>query len=270
MATHTKESPPFATSVEMSTAGTIIYSMPLQPLRLECPVVVTPDAKATTQRYRLLNCKSFVEHDILQIEEFVDLPPIPYSAISYVWRGNTTQDQLWTFAVEGARDADPISIEVLRRVCITSLKLGPEYVWLDRMCIMQTSKEDKTWQISRMNLIYRSCSQCIVLPAGLGRLVHLHEQTPWIHRAWTLQEALSPRNTMVLFSWKLGSSGKCMSGDEDGTLMRSFQTIVQYLNWRLSSTPVRSASCHLLGRHTIPRYLPKSSDPIRQTSGHLP
>ncbi|KAF7983163.1 hypothetical protein HWV62_23390 [Athelia sp. TMB] len=218
VAYHTNQSPLLATSAETTAAGTIIYSKPLQSLRLQHPVVITPDAEATTQRYRLLNCKSFVEHDILQIEEFAEFPSIPYSAISYVWRGNATKDQVWTFAVEGAMDADPISIEVLRRVCITSLQLGPEYVWLDRMCIMQTSKEDKTWQIKRMNLIYRSCSQCIVLPAGLGRLVHLHEQTSWIHRAWTLQEALSPRNTMVLFSWKLDSSGQCMSGDESGTV----------------------------------------------------
>lgn len=42
--------------------------------------------------------------------------------------------------------------------------------------------------------------------------MHLHEEILWIHRAWTLQEALAPPEALVLFAWKLGA-GRCMSGN---------------------------------------------------------
>ncbi|KAK7032474.1 hypothetical protein VNI00_013034 [Paramarasmius palmivorus] len=40
---------------------------------------------------------------------------------------------------------------------------------------------------------------CVVLPGGIGRLVRLDEKTDWIHRGWTLQEALVPDKAIVLF-----------------------------------------------------------------------
>lgn len=201
---------------KLDTDGKIVYSVALEILVKEArPLDLT--STATPQRYRLLNCRKFTEHKILQIEEFSTFPSFPYSAISYVWRGNPVHGQHRSFGVQGAEDADPITIEVLEDACAASLQLGPEFIWLDRLCIMQTSREDKSWQISRMNQVYSSCAQCIILPGGLGRLMYLHEETAWIHRAWTLQEALAPANAMVLFAWKMGS-GECMSGDEYGTV----------------------------------------------------
>ncbi|KAK1217190.1 hypothetical protein PQX77_020166 [Marasmius sp. AFHP31] len=40
---------------------------------------------------------------------------------------------------------------------------------------------------------------CVVLPGGIERLVKLDEETAWIHRGWTLQEALLPEKAVVLF-----------------------------------------------------------------------
>src|SRR5277367_1567730 len=60
------------------------------------------------------------------------------------------------------------------------------YLWLDRLCIMQTSKQDKRWQIVHTFNLYRHCTQCLVLPGGIQRLVPLDEETSWVHRAWTL------------------------------------------------------------------------------------
>ncbi|KAK7680861.1 hypothetical protein QCA50_016171 [Cerrena zonata] len=60
--------------------------------------------------------------------------------------------------------------------------------------------KDKAWQINRMCGVYRLSQLCIVFPGGLQRLVGLDEETPWITRMWTLQEAVTPAKCVVLYS----------------------------------------------------------------------
>lgn len=170
---------------------------------------------------------AFVDEKKLSIYESIDLPDVPYTAISYPWRGNETiiddptspfywKDELGTFQVKGSEDGDPISLDVLYHICVLSLSyerptagsawyipLGTpsRFLWLDRLCIMQTNREDKTWQIRNMYNVYKSCELCCVVSGGLRRLVRLDEETSWIHRAWTLQEAIVPKRVTVLFAW---------------------------------------------------------------------
>ncbi|KAF9259365.1 hypothetical protein L218DRAFT_1059191 [Marasmius fiardii PR-910] len=176
----------------------------------------TPPA-ATPKHYRFLDCKSLVDDQHLHICETKDLSELSYSAVSYVWRGNVldpTEQNENIFHVEGATDGDPISITVLQHVCTASIQQQCNYLWLDRLCIMQTSKEDKKWQIRNMYNIYKSCEVCLVLPAGLQHIVSLQTETPWIHRSWTLQESLVPSKVFVLFSWDKGP-GVILAGEEE-------------------------------------------------------
>ncbi|CAL1709151.1 unnamed protein product [Somion occarium] len=168
-------------------------------------------SSSTPRKYRLLDCELFAISSVLHVVEFSlpaddDLSTIGYAAISYVWRDPDiiNMDSL-QFSVKGAEDADPIAIDVLLQACLACRHRGIQYVWLDRLCIMQTSREDKRWQIMQMSHIYKSCALCIVLPGGLQRCVAIDEQTLWIHRAWTLQEVLLPREVVVLLAWGLGS-----------------------------------------------------------------
>ncbi|KAF7346391.1 Integral membrane protein [Mycena sanguinolenta] len=69
---------------------------------------------------------------------------------------------------------------------------------------MQTSKQDKQWQIREMYRMYTFAIVCIVVPSGLRFLVSFAEETQWIHRAWTLQEVVAPPSVAVLFSWNHG------------------------------------------------------------------
>ena len=127
---------------------------------------------------------------------------IPYAAISYVWKGKApTCDpgcHLETFHVVGAMDpdTDPIGIGLLRTAAVA------EYLWLDRLCIMQADRDDKTWQIKNMGDIYRTCKTCLIFPGGLQRLVGIEEETDWIHRAWTLQEAVVPPSAECVFRFE--------------------------------------------------------------------
>ncbi|KAL6801221.1 hypothetical protein GGI42DRAFT_325943 [Trichoderma sp. SZMC 28013] len=82
------------------------------------------------------------------------------------------------------------------------------YIWLDQLCIIQTSAKDKSLQIMLMYRVYKCCTQCFILAGGLQRLIPLDEETPWIGRAWTLQECLAPRYSVILFSWTFGT-GVC-------------------------------------------------------------
>ncbi|KAF7983164.1 hypothetical protein HWV62_23392 [Athelia sp. TMB] len=165
---------------------------------------------ATPCRYRLVDCGQFVNHQSLRIFEFTDISTIKYGAISYVWRGvppdprDDSMDSLGTFSVQGAEDGDPISIAVLLEVCKAALQESVPYLWLDRLCIIQTNKEDRVWQIQRMHGLYKGCEVCYVLPGGIRRLVGIKEKTSWIDRAWTLQEGMVPKRAQVIMKWDYG------------------------------------------------------------------
>ncbi|KUI67865.1 hypothetical protein VM1G_02862 [Cytospora mali] len=182
---------------------------------------------------RLVDCVAFALNNVLKIWEFPEpplqefknfssWPDFKYSAISYVWKGNPIDPHTTTsvndsgfLVVDGAEDADPISVDVLRSACLASLQEDEvgrwrmvsraEYIWLDRLCIVQTSKRDKAYQISQMYQLYACCTQCLIIAGGLGRLVCLDEETTWANRAWTLQECLAPHYPIVLFSWTRGT-----------------------------------------------------------------
>ncbi|KAK0732198.1 hypothetical protein B0H67DRAFT_597830 [Lasiosphaeris hirsuta] len=113
--------------------------------------------------------------------KFNTLPKEHYAIISYVWRGVPPRKGMNvgpTFSIKDASNADPIPLETLHTVCVAALQ---------RECASG------------------HCAVCFILPRGLSRLVKLDEETPWLGRAWTLQEALAPNYCKVLFAWKHGS-----------------------------------------------------------------
>lgn len=159
---------------------------------------------ASPRNFRFIDCKAICDQNTLRILECPNLR-LHYSVISYVWEGNPLVDPSRkppSFVVAGAEDGDPISLNVLRTACIAAIKCNTRYLWLDRVCIMQGSEDDQSWQIRNMAKIYKNCNTCFVLPGGLRRLVGLGEETAWINRSWTLQEALFPKTTLCLFRWR--------------------------------------------------------------------
>ncbi|RPD63370.1 hypothetical protein L227DRAFT_543265 [Lentinus tigrinus ALCF2SS1-6] len=182
----------------------IICDVPVDSLEVSDPLNVLE--AAPTCRFRLIDCEALVERNTLRIIELPDIPTTPFTTISYPWRG-VFVDSTYSghrFSVAGALGADPIAISVLKHACTASLIHASHYLWVDTLCIIQTSEEDKIWQIRHMYSVYKSCALCLVVPGGLQRLVPLDEVTPWIHRSWTLQEAIAPPLVVVLFAWKLG------------------------------------------------------------------
>ncbi|KAL7958583.1 hypothetical protein V8C34DRAFT_282685 [Trichoderma compactum] len=178
--------------------------------------------RATPERYRLIDCSKVIHDRSLRIVEFTDFPQVSYAALSYVWRGNFPIEgpklETLEFSVLGAEDADPLGLDVLFDACTAAVACGASFIWLDRLCIMQTSKRDKMWQIQEMYRIYAFAIVSIVIPGGLRALVPLTEETQWINRAWTLQEVVAPPSSAVLFAWKLTAGEIRMeAGGEQGS-----------------------------------------------------
>jgi hypothetical protein len=186
---------------------TVIYSIPLHSL---ADTIIDITSSATPCRIRLLDCVQFLNDGFLAIHEFPGLPSLPYTAISYVWKGlgvdpsHADDDEYSSFTVKGTEDSDPICINVLKHACTAAVQNGSAYIWLDKLCILQNDSDDKAWQIRQMFDIYKSCAACVVLPGGLRRLARFDESTSWIHRSWTLQEAMAQSNVMILYVWEYG------------------------------------------------------------------
>ncbi|KAK7447435.1 hypothetical protein VKT23_014144 [Stygiomarasmius scandens] len=150
----------------------------------------------------LMDCDAFVKERTLQIYEATDLGGLFYTAISYVWGGLPAGSEILekdgSFRVycghrsDGSLrdDGGPINMKLLEYVCQWTLDASGDFVWLDRLCILQTSKADKDWQIKQMYDIYKQCHECVVLPAGLQRPTSVFDETGWSNRAWTFQEAI--------------------------------------------------------------------------------
>lgn len=192
----------------------------------------------TPRRYRLVDCRDFVHAQNLTLYEYSEFPHVPFAAVSYVWRGNTPDPDFdgATFNVpipqaQGAEPGDPLGVDVLREACVASMACGATHLWLDRLCIMQMSEDDKKWQISHMFEMYRRCHICIVAPGGVQCLVRLDEETQWIHRGWTLQEAVAPPRVVVMFAWSLGPRRVC-AGDVHGEVQEitPFKTAMMSLS----------------------------------------
>lgn len=150
-------------------------------------------------QFHFINCTHFTQNYILCIKEFLDLPQTGCSMILYMWHGKSP--------LAGAKDGrlrvkdagNLIGMEVLNHACTASLKRGFPYIWMDQLCIIQSSEEDKNWQISQMFWVYWSSSLCVVLMGGMQHLVPLNKEMTWIHWGWTLQEVLAPSLVLVLF-----------------------------------------------------------------------
>jgi Heterokaryon incompatibility protein (HET) len=162
----------------------------------------------------------------------VDAPPhCRYLALSYVW-GKVHQDKYYLSlrkenlselghpgALFDRMKSLPDTIKDSISLC---QKLDEKYLWVDALCIIQDSSEDKQAQIGKMDIIYRSALLTIVAAAGLDANAGLpgvepslpRKQLPsakvasldllaiptdgeadvnasaWNSRAWTFQERL--------------------------------------------------------------------------------
>ena len=160
-----------------------------------------------------------------------------YAALSYCWGGDQpnklTQGSYDLYKGKIPWETLPKAIQDSAR---TVHALGFHYIWIDSMCIIQDSKEDKEAEISQMTKVYAHATLTVVnkrgdkvtdgflhprtLPSGtssiqfrtndgqthrltlLFRDVYHEEENVAINtRGWTLQEYLLSRRRLVIGTW---------------------------------------------------------------------
>lgn len=165
----------------------------------------------------------------------ISMPPssnFSFVALSYVWgaepKGKSTtalRDNIATLQIPGSLDLLPATIEDAIQAC---RQLGEQYLWADRLCIIQDDIQDKREQISSMGGIYASASLVIIavcgghMDAGLSgvsqprEIPHPREVLPgfrfvpqlphywginresiWASRGWTYQEGVLARRKLL-------------------------------------------------------------------------
>jgi hypothetical protein len=149
----------------------------------------------------------------------------PYVALSYVWGLGS---KIYPFS-----ETLPLNLpNTIEDTISVTLKLGFRYLWIDRYCIDQQSKEEENAQFSVMDIIYQNAEVTIIAAAGsdpsyglpgvgnrkreeyartmcskVGRhfLITTEGVYPplsvskskWKTRAWTYQEAILSRRRLV-------------------------------------------------------------------------
>jgi hypothetical protein len=75
-------------------------------------------------------------------------------ALSYVW------------GVLNLGDTDPLP-KVISDAMIVTMKLGYQYLWVDKYCISQSDHKEMEFQMSCMDTIYKGAEITIIAAAGL-------------------------------------------------------------------------------------------------------
>jgi Heterokaryon incompatibility protein (HET) len=79
-----------------------------------------------------------------------------YTALSYCW-GKDSSMQLLCSTIKAWRKALPLDDlpRTIRDAIFTTRRLGLQYLWVDRICIIQDDREDTTRELSAMARIYQ-------------------------------------------------------------------------------------------------------------------
>ncbi|KAI0508340.1 HET-domain-containing protein [Xylaria bambusicola] len=179
----------------------------------------------------------------------VDVPAAClYFTLSYVWGGEkdpfqTTLGNLATLKTPGALDSYSLPKTINDALWLTR-EMGVDYLWVDRLCVIQDSDADKAIQLPQMDLVYSGAALTIVAASGTSldglaglnntprtitqrtahvtenlsvmnvlRLDAAYQASAWRTRGWTFQEGLCSRRSIVITSdqvfWSCESAKYC-------------------------------------------------------------
>ncbi|KAH7076828.1 heterokaryon incompatibility protein-domain-containing protein [Paraphoma chrysanthemicola] len=152
----------------------------------------------------------------------------PYIALSYVWGTSSP------FILNADGTLPPKVSQVVEDSLHVTKRLGHRYLWVDQYCVDQTNEEVKRLQIAEMARVYAGAYATIIAAAGpdanyglagvsrprlreqrsihLDRLTlfasmptlsHALEESTWIRRGWTYQEAILSRRCIFFTDYQV-------------------------------------------------------------------
>ncbi|PYI06189.1 HET-domain-containing protein [Aspergillus sclerotiicarbonarius CBS 121057] len=177
-------------------------------------------------------------------------PSCKYAALSYVWGRATapeieaTTSNIHDLQMVGLSDL-PVPATI-RDAIVASSKMGMQYLWVDRLCILQDSSDDKCTQVNAMDKIYSNAAVTIVALAGsdahyglpgvserkralpwvydgqgicMAELLRPYEeisaQSVWHTRGWTFQEGMLSTNLLMFSDWGVFYEAEGCTGVRD-------------------------------------------------------
>ncbi|KAI0657871.1 heterokaryon incompatibility protein-domain-containing protein [Cubamyces menziesii] len=156
---------------------------------------------------RLIDCSDPFRPRIVETKD--SDPHERYLALSYVWGGEqpnrTTVENLSAYMVG-------IDIRSLPKTIVDAIRvthaLGFQYLWVDSLCILQDSREDKHRELGRMRDVYRHAFLTIDAASAksasegflddLGRIAM--NASDWLPFAWFRRHKGSPRQLVDMLN----------------------------------------------------------------------
>lgn len=166
----------------------------------------------------------------ISAEDIQHRTQLPYIALSYVW--GSKQECILTRASfsDMRKGLDPTRLpNTLSDAIATTHKLGFDYLWIDALCIIQDSPEDKALELPRMADTYRESELTLIIASAAAatdgflkppnpsrfflhpfnvssgltfgyRVPYKASADPISSRAWTLQERVLSRRLLIFSS----------------------------------------------------------------------
>ncbi|KAK3346068.1 heterokaryon incompatibility protein-domain-containing protein [Lasiosphaeria hispida] len=133
-----------------------------------CDEHIVCATSGTFQPTRLINVRNPDHPQLAVLSEDDDQSSVrPYAALSYVW-GLKQEYVLTKAALEEMRTG--LDLSRLPRTISDAIRaarrLGFDYLWVDALCIIQDSPEDKARELPLMSDTYRESSLCIVVASA--------------------------------------------------------------------------------------------------------
>lgn len=120
---------------------------------------------------RVLEISSVGESEVLSIRLYPNTSKevAPYAALSYVWGGPQAFRTLQS-NIASHNSQIPLSTlpQTIQDAVFCAHKLGLKYLWVDSLCIIQDSTEDREREIAHMAQIYKNAFVTISAAAAKG------------------------------------------------------------------------------------------------------
>ncbi|PSN75074.1 HET-domain-containing protein, partial [Corynespora cassiicola Philippines] len=168
---------------------------------------------------KLIDCSSMTINHAKPSDEYV--------ALSYVWGPSQGDNNFVSRSGASIHLLHERLPAVISDAILVAKSLHMRYLWVDKLCIDQSSELEKHHQISQMDEVYRKAELCIIAAAGdkttglpgvgilprkwqpattlnnidiIFTMKHPHHSirtSKWSTRGWTYQEAILSRRRLV-------------------------------------------------------------------------